>query len=274
MYQEKMAVAIKHGGKVLREFKDTVYIPFGSEYSFLIKNLHARRAVVHIEIDGQNVTKDGLVVNANSSVDLERFITDNLSSGNKFKFIERNSKVEEHRGVGVEDGLIRVEFEFERESVKRDWFNGVNWTNTTWNSPPIAKGADAIADKWLNSTTCDYSKMPEYYAKCLTGSVTASASTTFASALSDYVPQMLTNSVNDVGITVPGSLSEQKFVTTHINTDGVKHVMVLKLLGETDNGKVEAPVTVKSKPKCVTCGHLNKSAAKFCTECGAGLVIY
>jgi hypothetical protein len=33
MYSNKLAVAIKANGKVLREFKDEVYIPFGQEYS-------------------------------------------------------------------------------------------------------------------------------------------------------------------------------------------------------------------------------------------------
>jgi tRNA(Ile2) C34 agmatinyltransferase TiaS len=81
---------------------------------------------------------------------------------------------------------------------------------------------------------------------------------------------------NDVGITVPGSKSTQKF--THV-TMGVmeaeKHSMVIKLLGETpDNKPVLKPVTVERKPKCVTCGKLNKASAKFCTECGTALEIF
>jgi len=40
MYESKLAAAIKVDGKVLREFKDTVHIPFGSEYTVLLKNLN------------------------------------------------------------------------------------------------------------------------------------------------------------------------------------------------------------------------------------------
>ena len=36
MYESKMAAAIKVKGKVLREFKDTVHMPFGGEYSILL----------------------------------------------------------------------------------------------------------------------------------------------------------------------------------------------------------------------------------------------
>ena len=57
MYGNKLAAAIKVNGKVLREFKDTVYIPFGAEYTILVKNLETKRAIVNIFIDGENVVR-------------------------------------------------------------------------------------------------------------------------------------------------------------------------------------------------------------------------
>jgi membrane protease subunit (stomatin/prohibitin family) len=88
--------------------------------------------------------------------------------------------------------------------------------------------------------------------------------------MDSYVPK------NDVGITVPGSKSTQKFQTTYMNAlESEKHTIVLKLLGETeDNKPVLKPVTTKHKPKCVTCGKQNKATAKFCTECGTALEIF
>ena len=82
--------------------------------------------------------------------------------------------------------------------------------------------------------------------------------------------------LNDTGITVPGSKSEQKFQTTTMGAlDPQKYSIVLKILGETpDNEPVRKPVTVKHKPKCVTCGKQNKATAKFCTECGTALEIF
>ena len=81
---------------------------------------------------------------------------------------------------------------------------------------------------------------------------------------------------NDVGITVPGSKSEQKFSTvSSFALESEKHSMIIKLLGETeDNKPVVAPVTVKHKPKCVTCGKQNKATAKFCSSCGTALEIF
>ena len=57
--------------------------------------------------------------------------------------------------------------------------------------------------------------------------------------------------------------------------DSEKFSMVIKLLGETpDNKPVLKSVTIKSKPKCVTCGRQNKAHAKFCVECGTALEIF
>lgn len=115
MYANKLAVAVKHRGKVLQEFGEVVYLPFGSEYGLLIKNLNIVRASVKVSIDGIDATPDvNLVVPPNSSIDLERFIKNgNLNAGNRFKFIERNAAVIAHRGARMDDGLIRVTFSFE-----------------------------------------------------------------------------------------------------------------------------------------------------------------
>lgn len=262
MYQDRLAVAIKSNGKVLREFKDTVYLPFGSEYSILIKNLHARRALINVWIDGVNVSEGhALVVGANESFDLERFIKNaNLEEGNRFKFIERTKKIEDGpRGIKIEDGLIRVEFEFEREAIPIKSF---------YASPALPgwPGATPFRGAFGNSFS--------------SASASASASESTHSVMDSCVVASpaaapVEQSYNDAGITVPGSKSTQQFhVVQSFATDGVKHVMVLKLLGETETGaQVSAPVTVKTKQKCVTCGHVNKATSKFCSECGTALEI-
>src|ERR1039457_6291538 len=115
MYQNKLVAAIKTNGKVLREFGETVRLPFGREFSLFLKNLNSVRCQVNIEIDGKDIADgNAFIVAANGSMDIERFLKNgNLNSGNKFKFIERTERVEEHRGgPQVEDGIIRVSFEF------------------------------------------------------------------------------------------------------------------------------------------------------------------
>ena len=136
MYNEKLAVAIKSNGKILREFKDKVYIKFGSEYSIYIKNLNNLRALVNVYIDGTNVTSGGLVVSANSEIDLERSLANNnLNVGNKFKFIERTGDIENHRGIKLEDGIVKIEYQFEK-------LNPITWSTYTtniWDNYPILR---------------------------------------------------------------------------------------------------------------------------------------
>ena len=252
MYGNKLAAAIKVNGKVLREFKDTVHIPFGSEYAITIKNLNTTRAVVNVFIDGDNMVPGGLVLNAGQSIDLERSIkNNNLTEGNRFKFIERTGAVEQHRGIGVEDGLVRIEYQFELpvfiSSIAPVY-------NKTWDTHVYPQGGIM---RGLSGSTGDWASP-----------VGATYSSTNASLNSINVSAQATN---DVGITVPGSKSTQSFQTTYVGTlDPTRHNLVFKLFG----GTVPKPITVKHKPKCVTCGKQNKATAKFCVECGTALEIF
>jgi hypothetical protein len=276
MYANRAAVAIKVNGKVLREFKDTVYIPFSSEYSILIKNLNTRRAIFNIFIDGDNIVPNGLVLNAGQEIDLERAIrNNNLTEGNRFKFIERTGAIEEHRGIKLEDGLIRIEYQFEKEYPKpvyREPNYGLNpvpyWEHTplrTWystsNSMGEVKGMSSAEVGAIRSSAATMS-----VDSMMVGSSVANASLQSFNA----VPQ------NEAGITVPGSKSEQKFKTvSNFAVDPEKHSMIIKLLGETeDNKPVIAPVTVHTKVQCTTCNRKNKATAKFCSDCGTSLTIY
>ena len=115
MYAQKMAAAIKVHGKTLRELNENVFLPIGSEYSIFLKNLNTVRASVKIEIDGQDVTEGvSLVIDPNESYEIERFIKNgNLQNGNRFKFIEQTAQVVKHRGSRIDDGIIRITYQFE-----------------------------------------------------------------------------------------------------------------------------------------------------------------
>ena len=273
MYNNKLVASIRANGKILREFKDTVYLPFGVEYSVLLKNLNTVKALVNVYIDGDNVVPGGLVLNAGQEIDLERAIRNgNMNEGNKFKFIERTGNIEQNRGIKIEDGLIRVEFQFEKVFKRQDGiqFNPYyvqqdSWTNTLLRgtaadaTPSYMKGTVACADMSYASASMN---------NMAVGATLTGSSATVQSF--NAAPQ------TETGITVPGSKSEQKFVTASwFATEPEKHNIILKLLGETeDNKAIREPITVKKKPKCVTCGKQNKATAKFCSECGTALEIF
>ena len=276
MYSKKLVASIKANGKVLREFKDTVYIPFNSEYSILLKNLNTVRANINIYIDGDNIVPGGLVLNAGQEIDLQRAIRNgNMNEGNRFKFIERTGKIEDHRGIKLEDGLIRVEYQFEKVFKRQD---GINWIgnhygyDNCWNPNNILRssGGGTATPSWITgTTTCGGDGLGTTYAAVNNMAVGATLTASSAQAF-NAAPQ------TETGITVPGSKSEQKFVTvSDFICEPEKHNIILKLLGETpDNEVVRKPITVKHKQKCNTCGKQNKAASKFCSECGTALEIF
>lgn len=272
MYSNKLIASVKANGKILREFKDTIYIPFNSEYSLLLKNLDTRRAIINVYIDGDNMTPNGLVLYGGQEVDLERSIkNNNLNEGNRFKFISRNGAVEKHRGTKLEDGLIRVEYQFEKLllNLQNDPLPITQHHNTHWwdTKLPITQPPNL---HWSWNTA------GHYWANSPINKPSGSCTPTMGVAQNSVQPCSSTY-LNDVGITVPGSISNQKFSTVSgfgFVTEIEKHSIVLKLLGETaDNKIVTEPITVKSKPKCITCGKQNKATAKFCSECGTALQI-
>lgn len=283
MYNERLAVAIKSAGKVLRENKDQVYLPFGSEYSILIKNLNSVRALVKISIDGKNISdadSGEFVIYPNKSIEFERFISNgNMDIGNRFKFIERSDSIEQHRGIDIEDGLVKIEFQFERRVVTSPYdfppwsvaspagdvypFKIYRNASPTWMSDQPSTGNPVFPPTYTISGASQ-AQSTDFVAK--------SSDVFTYTADASAVP--LSQNVSDVGITVPGSLSDQRFVVVgSFPVESQTHVMILHLKGETEGRKVKTAVDVKHKPKCTSCGKVNKATAKFCTNCGTSLVL-
>lgn len=270
MYSEKFIVTVKHNGRVLREQGDTVLLPFGCEYTLSFKNLNSLRALVRVEVDGTDATQGtSLIVPANGTVDLERFLkAGNMEQGHRFKFIERTAKIEDGpRGIKAEDGLIRVEFEYEKMAPKVEYETIVKRTYIA--DPPVIWHGPYYQPTWCSTAASTGGPLPN--------AVNASHGA-LRSAVGhlNNISQVSSQNFADVeaatGITVPGSISEQKFsVGAWFPTDGQKHVMVLRLMGQVGETKVERPVTVKTKVVCDTCGTSNKHGTKFCRECGTSL---
>lgn len=285
MYKNKLVAAVKTNGKVLREDKDTVFLPFGSEYSLLIKNLDTVRAQASITIDGTDVMGgETLVIPANGEVDIERFIKNgNQNQGNRFKFIERTASIEEHRGVGAVDGLIQVTFQFEKRKPVAQLlppkevhvhhyypyhhtYGGGYWLKEWYDEKKFFADRILCSSASLSATS---QVNPEPVAL---RSMSLSTTQAFATSVEPAIAQNA--SLNDVGITVEGSISDQKFVTVEgFELEEEKHTIVLQIKGQVAEAKVAAPITVKTKPKCKTCGKTNKANAKFCTNCGTSLQI-
>lgn len=273
-YANKLVAAVKCNGKVLREFGDTVKLPFGSEYSILIKNLNTKRAQVNVYIDGA-LAADNLVLNAGSELDLQRFLTgNNLSQGNAFKFIERTDGIEQHRGVGLEDGLIRIEWQYEDTSYYRPQWT-VN-TSTPWNNGGYNPNTGTPLYGTLNTVTAGgLAGSSGATASILRGGAhSVSTCSLNSTPISAQAMNCSTTAafVNDAGITAKGSINNQQFRTVAgFPLEVEKHSLVLRLAGYSGTETVKEAVTVKHVPVCENCGRKNRATSKFCSDCGTSL---
>jgi len=237
VYAHGLAMAVKVDGKVLREVNGDAFLPFGSEYSVTLKNLSGRRAVVHVDIDGQRMTDGGLVIDPGASMDLERAIGGNLLEGRKFKFIEKTEEIEKHRGNRVDDGLVRVTYQFERPS------------------PPVVR----------------WETLP--YQHQWSGGFTYTNSIGTASIGAAYSSSAVNCSAKSAdGITVEGAKSDQRFNYITVGSlEDETHSVVVRLRGKSGDERLASAVTVKAKKTCSSCGRSWPYTQEYCGKDGAYL---
>lgn len=293
MHNHNLVMAIKANGKVLREFRDIVYLPFGTEYSIFLKNLSSSRVRVWVSIDGSTVLDDhSLVIDGNRSLELHRSIRDgNLTEGNSFKFIEKTAAVEKHRGNKADDGLVTIKYEFEQNISP---LVGGNLTGGTYPYQPSRPRprpdfSDAISKKawgWKPGETDSPLPINTVYSMAINSApIAGSNSNVLRSA----------NPINTAGVTAPGSISTQQFsVARYFFGKGEIHTMTIKLEGEVPTRnhfqvevndsltstqitetvtKVTHEISVKKHIHCTMCGTKVHQLAKFCHECGASVLI-
>ena len=290
MHQTGFVACIKVNGKILRESDDTVSLPFGSSYSILIKNLNSVRSQVKVFIDGTDAT-DGthLVIPASGGeIELERFIRNaNLTSGNKLKFIERSDAIESHRGIKAEDGLILVEAWKEKITpvldvpvVRHHYHDYHHYLPKRWpffpTHPPYTYGFNfrsfdgGLGGQQVGTTSCNVNQA----ATSSTSFTETSAAEQPSKSIIRGIAMNAMFTQSDAGITVAGAESNQAFRSVSgFPLEAHSTVIVLRLRGQIGKKAVTKPVTVKSSKKCGTCGKSNKGGGKFCSGCGASLVL-
>jgi len=301
VYKDRFVAVVKCNGKVLREKDDTVTLPFGSEYSLLLKNLESRKAVVNVSIDGQDVVDGSLILDPNSEVELEGFLK-GYQVKNKFKFIQKTEEITKHRGDRIDDGVIRIEYRFEKkieeEIVYRRRYRRCyppyipywTWTCSRCGCYPCCCPPYYYYECGSFSNKTDDSSVQYTFTnsngEVETGTIAQSNDVQVMNcAFSDGqsgTPRSTSHSTilhenskpaEDEGITVPGSHSGQRFSQGHFRElENNSHVITIKLRGVKSNmTPVKKPVTTKSKVSCPTCGTKSKSSADFCSKCGTAL---
>lgn len=249
MYRNGFALAIKKGGQVLRESqqdgRSTVFLPFESEYSVLVKNNNGRRAALRLAIDGMDVGSE-FVIGSGSSLDLERFLLDgDLNRGRCFKFVRSgDSRVQDPDSP--DNGIVRAELWLEREYPRPTMLREKPWVKPAkpWDKPIGTPISSSHGDIFTSSVS--------YRA------LSASDTLGFAS---------------DAGATVEGGESHQGFQSVHFGTkDYPSTVLELILRGS----KVAVTVSNTRRRTCLQCGRSTRRRDKYCPECGVHLpdIIY
>jgi hypothetical protein len=270
-YKDRFVVEVKCGGKILRVKDGVVYLPFGSEYSIYLKNLNSKRASVNVSIDGSDVLDNhSLILDANESSELKGFLN-GTTAKNRFKFIQKTKEIQEHRGDKIDDGLIRVEFAFEKpqKTIIHEHHHHHNYYNSDpfhWNYGGTFTGnsSDSIYRSVENSGDVRGMNL---------NSVTAESKSPVTFDSLGVAPEN-SQPLVDEGITVKGSEINQQFRYSAIGELEESEVIIISLKGETQSNKiVQQPIMVKTKIQCSTCGRKSNSSAKFCSNCGTFLEI-
>lgn len=277
-YKEHFVAEVKCNGHILRIKDGYVTLPFGSEYSLLLKNLNSRKASVKIQIDGQDVLDGGsLIIEPNGTSELEGFMR-GMNAKNKFRFIKKTQEIIEHRGDKIDDGLIRIEFAYEEEqpviirqiiSSHHRYYDHYHhypcdpyypWPKATW-SRCAKDGTGDAGPSFSDVHTYNCSSMPQ-------GVESKSLN---QSDLQNAVKELSTP-MDDLGITVKGSEIDQQFSYGSIGSTEPAKVIIIQLKGtKVEGSPVIKPVTVKTKLTCSSCGKKSKSSSKFCPNCGTFL---
>lgn len=292
-YVDNFVAEVKCNGKILRIKDGAVHLPYGSEYTLLLKNLNSRKASVKIHIDGQDVLDySSLILEPNSSTELEGFLSGTVAK-NKFKFIQKTKEIQDHRGDRADDGMIRVEFAFEKakpEVIKKTI---------------ITEHHDHCHDHHHHHHYDYYHWWPRftdfnsgvYYTSNSNGLMNSNVTMTSGGGgtQSDASPRGISNKLGDVqscynvnvdslgieslgqplddeGITVKGSECYQSFRYGSIGELEQSKVIIIQLKGISGSGvQVQQPLTISTKLECPTCGIKSKSSFKFCPSCGTYL---
>lgn len=266
-HKKDLVVAIKSKGKILREKGERVYLPFNKRYSILLKNLNTKKVLTHIQIDGEEVVEGGLIINPNSYINLKRFVKyEEMNYGKSFKFIQKNSSNIEKLGDKLEDGILRIEYQF--ESDKPEVKKGVTeYYHKRYYDPYFVPYRSY---PWWNPPYYSDYRIPVY------GDKTTICRRSFSNSISDcsnnIKPQNLYRSTElfneDEGKTIKGKTVNQNFIYGDIGSlEKNSYVITLKMCGYFENKLVEEELSTQQKIRC-SCGKKSKSTYIYCPNCG------
>lgn len=269
MYKDKFVLSVLHDGHPVREFGSRgdkkVALPFDGEYKVRLKNKNNRGCTARVFIDGKQVSKLGdLIINANGTIDLERFVESSLEHGKKFKFVPLDHP-DVDDPTSSDNGIIKVEFRLARkENGIRVNIGSITWKPWDWDDH---KRPTFIGDPPYEGTTGgDFG----YHSESRSNGP-ASVSYCFSAHGVDgsgaEIAKASPCNVED-GATVEGGRSNQSFAYSELDVvDFPTTVLQLKIVGIKDTKQADKLIY----RYCSKCGSKVKRDDRFCRECGKKL---
>ena len=277
VFQHNLIAVVKCNGKVLRERNidgtQEVTLPFGSDYSLLLKNKDSRKVVVVVEIDGQDVLDHNeLVINPNSESELLGFMSGSVVR-NMFRFIRKTQAVSDHRGDRIDDGIIRISFRYEQRvtTIVHEHHEHYHVPTHPWTYPypypgPMWQTTACRTDAVIGDAGPSPNDLSDE----------VQISDTFNTAFDSshvHANTVLERSLSESGITVTGRPTHQQFHGTHVGPlEDATYVINIVLRGTVSSGQVVSePITVATKLTCKSCGSVWSSTQDYCGSCGTYL---
>ncbi len=281
-YKNHFIAELKSNGQILRIRDGFVTLPFGSEYSLYLKNLNSRKASVTVQIDGEDILDgNSLIIESNTSTELEGFLKNNIAK-NKFKFIKKTQEIIDHRGDKIDDGLIRIEFAYEKEATviktiineHHTYHHDYPWRFCRYPEPyyhDVYCGTTGVKDIVNSTLTCDQINSNNVGDTENIQAYNCNVRDVSELANMSEINELKTP-IDDLGITVKGSEINQQFNYASIGETDPAEVIIIQLRGTSLKGtSVKKPIMAQVKLTCSSCGIKSKSSYKFCPNCGTFL---
>jgi len=263
VYKNNFIAVIKHKGGIMRDRNGVVRMPFGSEYSILLKNKDARTAVVRIAVDGEDVMGGHrYIVPGHTQRELTGFLK-GLNATHKFRFIKKTKQIARYRGDRLDDGMVEVEFWYEQVHRVTPW---VVYDDPKRPGPTPSPWDYTFGDSTAGLAQTTYTSANFHQVKSSSprtkSSITASCN--------------ISTPKRDEGITVKGSKANQSFQYGNVGTlESHSSTIIITLRGSVKKRggvrPVKKVITTRSRIQCTTCGRKWRSHLKFCGNCSTAL---
>lgn len=258
MHSNKISLAILVDEKPLFEKKGSVYLPYGSNYSLLIKNNNSFDIVAKVSLD-MNFSNDSFIVKAKSKRVIRGFSYEDLFYS--YRFVEETEKINQENKNKIERGCLSVTV-FNNDLPPHETFP-FRMSEIALNS-----GNKTIIDEnKLNNINLHYDNI---VAVTNTLSLNSIPNVRTESLKTEYKEEKHLGGMNVFG--EPINEKEDTIIKSFLFSDSIG-VFHYKLKGrDEEENLIKRPILAKDNVTCTICETKASLNDKYCSHCGSFIV--